>query len=71
MKLKRKLQEVAGDGYDGIRENGEFEVKTDDETTKFLKLSEAKKYYNSIKKPKAIWKTSGLPELLNLHEYVY
>lgn len=53
----------SGNGFHGVKENGKFEVKAK-ETKQFTKLSEAKKYYQSLNEEKAIWDVTLMPELL-------
>tara|TARA_R110000772_G_scaffold257488_1_gene374354 strand:- start:61 stop:258 length:198 start_codon:yes stop_codon:yes gene_type:complete len=64
----KKLKFVSGQGFENFYENGLFEVKAK-ETKKFTKLSEAKKYYNSLNEPKSIWECSGFAELIEYQDY--
>ena len=62
---EKKLIYYAGDGYDGVHENGKFEVKTNSSHKEFTKLSEARKYFDSLNEAKFIWDVNGIPELLD------
>lgn len=64
----KKLKYYSGQGYDYSTENGKFEVKAK-ETKQFTKLSEAKKYYESLNEEKAIWDITTIPELLECHTF--
>jgi hypothetical protein len=64
----KKLKYYGGQGFENFYENGEFEVEAK-ETKKFTKLSDAKKYYDSINEPKAIWECSGFAELIECMTY--
>ena len=65
--MKNKLKFISGQGYEHSKENGKFEVKSNG-VTKFTKLSEAKKFYDSINEEKAIWdKTYCFAELIECH----
>ena len=65
--MKGHYEYYGGIGFGNCKEYGRFEVATDDyNIKKFNKLSDAKKYYNSIRgKSKAIWDVSLVPELLD------
>lgn len=65
---ERKLVFHGGQGCDYSDENGKFEVKAD-ETKTFYKLSEAKKYYDSLEQEKALWDLTSIPELLECHTF--
>ena len=66
----KKLTYWGGNGYDYSQENGKFEVKAKYLGKKqFTKLSEAKKYYDSLNAEKSIWDITKLPELLECHYY--
>lgn len=60
-----KLVYYGGDGYGGQPENGAYKVKCTNPKL-FNKLSEARKYYNSLNEGKALWAMKGL-ELLEAH----
>ena len=62
----KKLNFLCGNGYDYSNENGMFEVRAS-ETKQFTKLSEAKKYYESLNEEKAIWDLTTIPELIECH----
>lgn len=62
---KVKLIYYAGDGYDGVPENGKFEVKANSGCKEFTKLSEARKYFDSLNEAKFLWDVKGMPELLD------
>ena len=64
----KKLKFISGQSFENFYENGKFEVKAK-ETKKFTKLSEAKKYYESLNEPKAIWECSGFAELIECYSY--
>ena len=64
----KKLKFISGQGFENFYENGKFEVDAK-EIKKFTKLSEAKKYYDSLNEPKAIWECSGFPELIECYSY--
>ncbi len=64
----KKLRFISGQGFENFYENGEFEVRAK-ETKKFNKLSDAKKYYNSLNEPRAICKCNGFPELIESYSY--
>lgn len=65
----KKLKYYGGQGYDYSKENGKFKVKVGGKQILFTKLSEAKKYYESLNQEKAIWDVSGMPELLECHTF--
>lgn len=62
----KKLKYYGGQGYYYSNENGKFEVKAK-EIKIFNKLSEARKYYDSLNEEKGIWDITKLPELLEAH----
>jgi hypothetical protein len=62
----KKLKYYGGQGFEYSNENGKFEVKAN-KTKQFTKLSEAKKYYESLNEEKAIWDTTTIPELLECY----
>jgi len=64
----KKLKFIAGDGYFYSNEIGKFEVKAK-EIKIFNKLSEARKYYDSLNEEKAIWDITRMPELLEYHNF--
>lgn len=64
----KKLKYYGGQGFDYSNENGKFEVKAN-EVKQFTKLSEAKKYYESLNEEKAIWDITTIPELLECHTF--
>jgi len=65
----KKLTNIGGQGYSYSNEDGKFEVIGNDVKV-FTKLSEAKKYYNSLRVEKAIWDLTSIPELLEAHALV-
>ena len=62
----KKLEFISGQGYSHSNEDGLFEVQGT-ETKVFKKLSQAKKYYESLNEEKAIWDITIIPELLECH----
>ena len=64
----KKLKYYGGQGYSYSGENGKFEVKAN-ETKHFTKLSEAKKYYETLNEEKAIWDITSMPELIECHTF--
>ena len=63
----KKLEYYGGQGFGYSNENGKFEVRAN-KTKLFTKLSEAKKYYDSLNEEKAIWDiTTSKAELLECH----
>lgn len=66
--MKRKLKNYGGQGYGYSKETGKFEVKSSFNKT-FDRLSEAKKYYESLNEPKAIWDLTKGAELIEAHVY--
>jgi hypothetical protein len=64
----KKLKYYGGQGYYYSNENGKFEVKSK-EIKIFNKLSEARKYYDSLNEEKAIWDITKIPELLEYHHF--
>ena len=61
-----KLEYYGGDGYGSSTEIGKFEVKAS-KTKTFNKLSEARKYFDSLNEEKAIWDLTRAPELLDCY----
>jgi hypothetical protein len=61
-----ELISYGGQGYSYSNEVGNFEVKAK-ENKEFTRLSEAKKYYESLNEEKAIWDITNVPELLECH----
>jgi hypothetical protein len=66
--MKKKLKFNSGQGFSYASENGVFEVKATIDK-KFTKLSEARKYYESLNEEKAIWDMTLIPRLLECHTY--
>jgi len=66
--MRKKLKDYGGQGYGYSEEIGKFEVKAKDNKT-FDKLSEAKRYYESLNEEKAIWDITSIPELIECHAY--
>jgi len=66
--MKRKLKNYGGQGYGYSKEIGKFEVKSSFNKT-FDRLSEAKKYYESLNEEKAIWDRTNGAELIDCHTY--
>jgi hypothetical protein len=66
--MSKKLKYCGGEGYKYSNEIGKFKVVSKTNKT-FDKLSEAKKYYQSLNEEKAIWDISAIPELLECHSY--
>jgi len=65
-----KLKHLSGDGFEHFNEDGKFEVKSKgNEIKEFNKLSEAKKYYDSLNEEKAIWDITLIPELIDCQVY--
>jgi hypothetical protein len=64
--MKMELKYYGGEGYLYSKEIGKFEVKAK-ENKEFTRLSEAKKYYESLNEEKAIWDITNVPELLECH----
>lgn len=67
--MGKKLKSTSGEGYSYAPEKGVFCVKTDDILKTFTRLSEARKYYDSINEEKAIWQYKPSAELLDAHSY--
>ena len=63
--MEKKLKRYGGQGYDFSEEIGVYEVKTSRETKRFTKLSEARKYFDSLNEAKYIWDVYYVPELLD------
>jgi hypothetical protein len=61
--MKNNLKYFGGSGFEGLKENGKYEVKCKI-TKQFSKLSEAKKYYESLNEEKAFWDITNMPELI-------
>lgn len=62
----QKLYHYGGDGFDNLPENGIYEVRF--ETRKeFCKLSEARRFFDSLFRTKAIWDMESVPELLDCY----
>lgn len=61
-----QLEYYGGNGYGGVPEVGLFIVKTRFRLSyrKFKRLSEARKYFDSINDDKFLWDIRGVPELL-------
>jgi GNAT superfamily N-acetyltransferase len=55
LKIQKPLRFYGGIGFDKCSELGVYEIKTEFETKKFTKLSDAKLDYDKIKGEKAIW----------------
>jgi hypothetical protein len=56
----------AGQGFGYVySEFGIFEVKHENGPTEFTTLSAARKFYDMIDPPKAIWDCTKIPELLD------
>jgi hypothetical protein len=66
--MDKKLKYYGGQGYDYSSESGTFEVRTRT-TERFTKLSEARKYYDSLNEEKAIWDITSVSELLECHTF--
>ncbi len=62
-----KLKHYGGSGYTYSTEVGTYEVKAT-KTKTFNSLSEARKYYDALDEPKALWdRTNAAPDLLDCH----
>jgi GNAT superfamily N-acetyltransferase len=55
LKIQKPLRFYGGIGFHKCLELGVYEIRTEFETKKFTKLSDAKLYYEKIKGEKAIW----------------
>jgi GNAT superfamily N-acetyltransferase len=55
MKAEKKLRYYGGLGFSNSPEIGNYEIRTEQQTVFFTKLSEAKEYYEKIKGEKAFW----------------
>jgi hypothetical protein len=55
LKIQKPLFYYGGIGFNNCSEIGTYEVKTELETKRFSKLSDAKFFYESLKGEKAIW----------------
>lgn len=55
IKNDKPLRFYGGVGFNICAENGEYEIITEHKKTKFIKLSEAKMFYESVKGEKSIW----------------
>jgi hypothetical protein len=66
MNMENELEYYGGNGYLGVPEYGRYKVKAK-ETKKFVSLTNARKYYDSLNEEKALWDLSGAPELLECH----
>lgn len=64
----KQLKYYGGNGFANFNEHGKFEIKAN-QITKFNKLSEAKKYYDSLNEEKAIWNITLIPELIDCQVY--
>ncbi len=62
-----ELKHYGGNGYDGVKEDGVFEVKTDRRGKLFSSLSDARQYYDRLNEGKALWDLTRIPELLEAH----
>ncbi len=61
-----KLKHYGGDGYSYSQEVGKFEVKTNQGSKEFTRLSEARAYFDSLKdEERFIWDMTTIPELLD------
>lgn len=52
---EKKLEHYGGDGFGGLKEIGDYCVKTETGEAEFVALSNAMEYYESIEGPKAFW----------------
>lgn len=66
--MEKQLKHYGGEGYGYAKENGKFTVKATI-TKEFTKLSEARKYYDSLNEEKALWDYTRGAELLDAHTY--
>jgi hypothetical protein len=55
IKTQKPLRFYGGIGFSKCLELGVYEIRTEFETRKFTKLSDAKLYYEKIKGEKSIW----------------
>jgi len=68
--MSKKLKYYGGQGYGYSKEIGKFKVKAKAKDNKtFDKLSEAKRYYESLNEEKAIWDVTTIPKLIECHTY--
>lgn len=64
----KKLKYYGGNGFEGIEDNGDFEVRQGEEIkTRFDSLQKAKEFYESLNCDKAIWDLTHIPELIECH----
>jgi hypothetical protein len=63
----KRLKYYGGQGYSYSKEIGKYEVKSNQKTKIFDRLSDARNYYDSLNVGKAIWDVSGMAELLEAH----
>lgn len=66
--MNKKLKYYGGQGYGYSKEIGKFEVNAKINKI-FDRLSEAKKYYESLNEEKSIWDVTTIPELIECHIY--
>lgn len=66
---EKRLVCNCGQGYHYSKRIGKFEVKSNGGTKEFTKLSDAKKYYDSLDCEKAIWDVSVGADLIECHLY--
>jgi len=55
LRIEKPLRYFGGIGFHNCSEVGTYEVKTEMETKRFSKLSDAKVFYQSLKGEKSIW----------------
>ena len=63
-----KLEHYGGQGYSYSQEIGKYEVRTNQGTREFTRLSEARAYFDSLKdEERAIWDITTIPELMDAY----
>lgn len=53
--MKPELEYYAGDGFGGCKENGNYEVKSEEGDIEFKSLRKAQKYYDKLFCAKFFW----------------
>jgi hypothetical protein len=65
--MNKKLRYYGGEGFAFSSEIGKYEVRGK-ETRRFIRLSEAREYYDSLNEEKGLWSVEH-SELLECHSY--
>lgn len=63
----KNLKHYGGNGYYGLKENGNYIVKYADKEVKFNNLTQARDLYFSLNETKALWDVTYFPELIDCH----